>query len=322
MTHYTLFVGIDVSKAMLDIHVHCADETHPDESFRCENTEAGLKSLVATLRKRARSAVLAVGFEASGGYERHLGAALCAAGLAAYQLDAGQARHFARAERQRAKTDAVDAAMIARALMALHQRIEPYKHRPEAKKLISYIAMRETYVDQVTLYKARLETIDCPVLRKQVRAEIAHAQARAKDTAKQIQRIIATDEPMAAKARIVSSAPGIGPIICANLLARLPELGQVSSRAIAALLGVAPFDRQSGATSAIKRCSGGRPALRRALYLAAITIIRMKNGHLYQTFERLTKAGKPFKVAVVAVMRKLVIALNAMVATNTPWKTS
>jgi transposase len=314
---FTEFVGIDVSKAMLDVHYHPGGE-----SARFENSPEGLRHLIAVLARRAGSGTLAVGFEATGDYERHLGASLCAAGIPAYLLDAGQAKSYARAERQRIKNDAADAAMIARALMALHHRITPYTHRPQLKKLISYMQMRETFVDQTTLYKARLESIDCPQLRQQVLKDIEHAKDRAATLTRQMNALIAADHGMAEKARIIASAPGIGPIITANLIARMPELGQVSSRAIAALLGVAPFDRQSGTTNAIKRCSGGRPAARRSVYLAAITIIRMKKGHLHQTYERLIKAGKPFKVAVIAVMRKLIIALNAMTATKTPWKTS
>jgi transposase len=322
MTQFDCFVGIDVSKATLDIHFH------PEgTSQRLDNTSAGRKELARSLRRRAKNARLAVGFETSGGYERALGAALAdpamaKAGVVAFRLDASQVRSYAKAERLRAKTDPIDAALIARTIVALHARLTPYKHDPQAEKLVEHLRLRNLNVDQIVRLKASLEGIEDAALRRMITRQIASFQSIIALIETRIRAAIAADPARLERDRQLQSAPGVGPIVAATLLANLPELGSLSSRQVAALVGVAPYERQSGARNPAKKCSGGRPAVRRALYLAALSVIRMKSSLLKTTYARLIEKNKPFKVALNAVMRKLIVALNAMVAKNTSWKTA
>jgi transposase len=315
MTQFTLFVGIDISKDSLEVHIHPTGE-----HWRVENAKAGLKDLMGKLLRRAKAGGLAVGFEATGGYGRHLAAALFKAGLPAFQLDAGQAGDYGRAERHRIKTDRADAAMIARALMALHERLTPHVPNPQAARLAEHLRLRDATVAQIVLLKSHLECVDDAVVRRVITGQIRQFERTILLLEKLIRDLIRADEAMQARYTRLMSAPGVGPIVAATLLARLAELGSLSSRKIAALVGVAPFDRQSGASQRPKRCQGGRPLVRRALYLAALSIARMKKGALKTTYERLMAAGKPFKLAIVAVMRKLLIALNIMVAQKQDWK--
>jgi transposase len=315
MTQFSIFVGIDVAKATLDVAVHPGGE-----SFSCANSARGLRSLIARLERLARQGSLAIGFEASGGYERHLAAALHTAGLTAFRLDASQARNYARAERQIAKTDRLDAAMIARALMALHGCMEPLQHDPDAQKLAEYLRLRETLVDQKTLLKANLESLDDAFVRRTINGQITRIEATIVLIEKRMVELVAGNEAMRERYTLLLSAPGVGPIVAATLMARLAELGKLSSRAVAAIAGVAPYDRQSGATARPKRCAGGRPLVRKALYLAVLSIIRGKKPSPLKAFyTRLLEAGKPAKLAMVAVMRKLLVTLNSMVANNTQW---
>jgi len=319
MTQFTTFVGIDVSKATLDVYIH------PEGMQSCfANTPAGHKSLTQTLRRHAKTGPVAVAFEASGGYERMLGAALSVpvlvkAGITAFQLDASQARSFARAERQRAKTDRIDAAMIARAVMALHESMTPYRHDKDAEKLVEHLRLRDIHVDQIVQFKTSLENIQDAALRRIISSQIRTLQKSIVLVETLIRSLIAADPARAARDRQMQSVPGIGPIVSATLIGRLPELGSLSSREVAAMVGVAPYDNRSGKRTGAKRCSGGRPAVRRVLYLAALCVVRMKAGALRAVYDRLMANGKPFKVALNAVMRKMVVALNAMIAHDTTW---
>jgi transposase len=315
MTQFDIFVGIDVAKATLDVAVHPGGD-----HFSCPNSAKGLRSLVASLERLAGQGSLAIGFEASGGYERHLAGALHAAGLTAFRLDASQTRNYARAERQMAKTDRLDAAMIARAVKALHGGMEPCRPDPDAAKLAEYLRLREALVDQKTLLKANLESLDDAFVRRTINGQIARLEATVVLVEKRMRDLVAADQVLRERHRLLVSAPGVGPIVAATLMARLAELGSLSSRAVAAIAGVAPYDRQSGTATRSKRCAGGRPLVRKALYLAVLSIIREKSdSHLKAFYTRLREAGKPAKIAMVAVMRKLLVALNTMVAKNTEW---
>lgn len=310
-----LFVGIDVAKAELVIRLHPLGK-----AWRTSNDKAGLKALARRLEALTARYRLIVGFEATGGYERKLAALLDRLGLSAYLLDPAQVRSFARAERQLAKTDPLDAAVIARCLAALYRELTPYRHDPQAARLAEHVRLRDLAVTQTGQFTNQLESLDDPAMRRLVKAQIAKLKALAVRIEKAIASLIATSPDMAMRERLLRSAPGIGPIIAASLLARMPELGSLSSRQAAALVGVAPFDRQSGPTRKPGRCSGGRPDVRRHLYLAALTIARSKKGHLAQTCQRLRDAGKPAKVALIATVRKLIITLNAMLKSGETYR--
>jgi transposase len=319
MAQFSVFVGIDVSKARLD--VHCLFESEaPAVSWSVDNTAQGRKGLIDRLRRLGEPHRLGIALEASGGYERALLDALLVAGFAPYRLDAGQVRSFARAERLRAKTDPIDAALIARALRALHETMLPCRPDRLAQRLVPYLRLRDLYIRQIGQLRNTLENLDEPALNRIIGRQIAQIERLMLLVQTRMQELIAADPARAQLYTSLRSVPGVGPLTALFLIARLPELGTLSSRAVAALVGLAPYDRQSGATAAPRHCTGGRADLRRVLYMAALAISRSKRPNpLATTYRRLINAGKPFKIAIVAIMRKLVVAINAMIANKTQW---
>ena len=316
MAQFTLFVGVDVSKARLDVHCLPGGET-----FAVDNTGKGRKALVARLLGMTRAGgPLAVAFEASGGYERRLGKALVQGGLTAFLLHAGQTRSFAHARRQRAKTDRLDARTIAQAIGALHDGLTPYVFDARRERIAEHLRLRDRQIVTITMLKSQLEILEDAALRRIVTREIDQIERIVAMIEKAMRDAIAADAGLADLYRRLLAVPGVGPILAATLIGRLGELGTLSSRAVAAIAGLAPYDRQSGANDRPRRCGGGRADLRRALYMGALTIARMKKpSALKAAYKRLIEAGKPFKVAIVALMRKLLVAINAMVAKNENW---
>lgn len=316
MPQCELFVGIDVAKAELVIHLHPTGSC-----WRVANSAKALAGLGRRLKRLGGDHSLRVGFEASGGYERALGRLLGRLGIEAYLLDPARVRSFARAERRIAKTDPLDAALIARCLAAIHGELTPYAHDPQALRLAEHVRLRDLAVAQTIQIGNQLETIADRAMIRLIQAQIARLKALTLRIDLAIARIIASSAQLATRERLLRSAPGIGPIIAACLIARMPELGQLSSRQAAALAGLAPFDRQSGSSIKPARCSGGRHQVRRSLYLAALSILRSRKGHIAAAGIRLISAGKPKKVAIIAVARKLLVALNAMLKLDTPFAT-
>lgn len=315
MTQEELFVGIDVAKDELVMCLHPAGETR-----RFANSKTGLAALGRLLARLAKSARLRVGFEASGGYERALAILLDRLGIEAYLLDPARVRSFARAERQLAKTDPLDAAVIARCLAALHPGLVPYVHDADAVRLAEHVRLRDLAVAQTGQLRNQLESIADPAMRRLIDQQIAKLRIVITRIEKALAALVAASPDLAQRERLLRSVPGVGPIVAACLLARMPELGRISSRQAAALAGVAPFDRQSGNTSKTRRCQGGRPLVRRALYLAALSIARSGKSNLANIAQRLKNAGKPNKLALNALMRKLIVTLNAIAKHNTPYR--
>lgn len=315
MPQFDIFVGIDVSKDELVIQLHPTATL-----WRVANTKSGVAGLGRRLAQLARDHAVAVGFEASGGYERKLAIMLDTLELTAFLLDPARVRHFARAERQLAKTDPLDAAVIARCLAALHDDLTAYTHDAQAIRLAEHVRLRDLAVAQAIQLGNQLETIADPALHRLIGAQVAKLKALILRLEKATAAVIAASPDLATRERLLRSAPGVGPVVAACLLARIPELGRLSSRQVAALAGVAPFDRQSGKSAKPGHCTGGRPAVRRALYLAALSISRSRKGPLAAANQRLREAGKPPKVALVATMRKLLLTLNAMLKTQTPYQ--
>lgn len=314
MPQHETFVGIDVAKGELVLHLH-----PQGQCWRVTNDKRGLAALGRRLQRLADGRTLKLGFEASGGYERGLARLLDALGLEAYLLDPARVRSFARAERQIAKTDPLDAALIARCLAAIHDQLTPYVHDRQALRLAEHVRLRDLAVAQAVQLNNQLETLADAAMRRLVQAQIARLKAMALRIERQVARLIAASPDLAARECLLRSAPGVGPIVAATLIARLPELGRLSSRQIAALAGLAPFDRQSGNSTRPARCTAGRPAVRRALYLAALAIVRSGKHPLANIAKRLTTAGKPPKLAIIATARKLLITLNAMLKNNTAY---
>ena len=314
MTHSELFVGIDIAKDELVLYFHPTGDMR-----RIANSRTGLATLGKQLVRLGRDHILRIGFEASGGYERALAILLDRLELEAYLLDPARVRSFGRAERRLAKTDPLDASQIARCLAALHPQLTRHVHDPKAVQLAEHVRLRDLAIAQAVQMGNQLESIADRAVRKLIAAQVARLRALALRIEKAIAVLIAASPDLARRERLLRSAPGVGPIVAACLLARMPELGRLSSRQAAALVGVAPFDRQSGNTTRPARCQGGRPTVRRALYLAALSIARTGKSHLASIGKRLKNAGKPNKLALVAIMRKLIITLNAMIKNDTPF---
>jgi transposase len=318
-----VFVGIDVAKARLDVHLHPAGTR-----FAVANDRAGLKALLArlaALSSRADGGAadgtrLTVGFEASGGYERHLARALWRAGLRAIRLDPAQVRAFARAGRRRAKTDPIDAETIARCLAAFADRLPAYAPDEAAERLAEHVAERARLVAEAAALDGYRDTRDGPFVRRLIDARRRLLAAQLVLLDRQIARLIAADPRLAARARLITSAPGAGPVLAATLLARLPELGHLDGGRIAALVGVAPHARQSGGTDRGGLCRGGRADVRRVLYMATPSAVRCRAGRIRAFYDRLRAAGKPAKLAIVAAMRKFLTILNAMVRDERAWQ--
>lgn len=300
-------VGIDVAKHRLDVSLGA-------ERFWVSNDAAGQRRLVERLMGLS---VSAIGLEASGGYERAARRALQEAGLPVRMVDSWRLRQFARACGRHAKTDPLDADMIARFVQTMPEvpQVEPDPAREQLADLVSY---RDSLVDlKVRLVNQAAQLADNQL----VAMTTARIQALKDDIAlidRRIRALVRSDSKLRHKLEILCSAPGVGFVVAVTLLARLPELGNCCPKKIAALVGVAPFDNQSGRSRQTAHIARGRPAPRARLYLAVLT--QLRRCPWAQAFrDKLTASGKPKMVAVVALMRRLLVALNAMIKQNRPW---
>jgi len=302
------YIGIDVSKATLDI------AALPDgESWTVTNDDQGLAELTPHLV--ALAPVLIV-LEATGGYEMLPALTLAKAGLPIAVVNPRQVRDFAKAMGQLAKTDALDAGILA----AFAQRVRPAP-RPlpdEAAQLLdSLLTRRRQLIEMLTAEKNRLGVARGPV-KRDIGQHIRWLEKRLADVDGDLQDAVAASPLYQAKADLLRSVPGIGPVTTLTLLASLPELGHLSRHQIAALVGVAPMNRDSGTLRGKRMVWGGRAPVRAVLYMAALVGLK-HNPILRMFYDRLRAAGKPFKVAVTACMRKLLTILNAMLHQNRRW---
>lgn len=309
MTPQERFVGIDVSKASLDIAVL------PEERvWRVEREEASIAGLVKELRTLAPSLIV---LEATGGLESPLTAALATAGLPVAVVNPRQARDFAKATGRLSKTDALDAQVLARLGQTLRPPVRALKNE-ETQELEALLTRRRQIVEMLTMEKNRLPSAGQRV-RKDITAHIAWLTKRLKDVDGDLQSAIAASDFWRIKDDIIRSLPGAGKVLSTTLLASLPELGTLNRRQIAALVGVAPFNCDSGTMRGSRHIWGGRASVRSVLYMATITAIRC-NPVIRDFHGRLRAAGKKPKVAITACMRKLLTILNSMVRSNTPWQ--
>jgi len=302
------YVGIDVSKATLDI------ATLPDgESWTVTNDDPGLAELTARLV--ALAPVLIV-LEATGGFEMLAALTLANVGLPIAVVNPRQVRDFAKAMGQLAKTDALDAGMLAD--FARRVRPAPRPLPDEAAQLLeSLLTRRRQIVDMLTAEKNRLGFARGPV-KRDIRQHIRWLEKRLTDVDGDLQDAITASPLYQAKATLLRSVPGVGQVTTLTLLASLPELGQLSRHQIAALVGVAPMNRDSGTMRGKRMVWGGRAPVRAVLYMAALVGLK-HNPVLRAFYERLRAAGKPFKVAATACMRKLLTILNAMLHQHRRW---
>lgn len=311
MTQNRTFVGIDVAKAHLDVAL-------PGKDLRLANDARGRRCLLARLAalRAAGEGDLLVGLEASGGYERPLLDELVAAGFDARLVEPRRVRRFAEACGLNAKNDRIDARLVARFLAAVETR--PAEIDPAAEALAELVAARRRLCGERERMTQALERIADPMLARLQRRRLRQVVADILLLDKAIAGRIKADPVMAPRAARIRQVPGVGPVLAATLLAELPELGRLDRRRLAALAGVAPWDRDSGGQRGPRRIRGGRVAVRNVLYMAALSAGRC-NPALASLRARLIENGKKPKVALVAVMRKLLTILNAILRDDTEW---
>ncbi|BCZ76402.1 IS110 family transposase [Paraburkholderia terrae] len=302
------YVGIDVSGAFLDVAIHPTDET-----FRVANDADAIDQLVVRL-SALRPALIVM--EATGKLELAVLKALCQARLPAVAVNPRQVRDFARATGRRAKTDRIDALVIAHFGQAVGPVVRPLDDE-QTEQLQALVMRRLQLIDMLTAEKNRLKRAH-HAARESLRDHIKWLEQQLDVAERDIDGFLRTSPAWRQKEDLLRSVPGIGPTAAATLIGFMPELGSLSRREIAALAGVAPFNADSGNHTGKRHIHGGRAIVRRALYMACVPALRF-NPVVRAFYDRLKKAGKPSKVALTACMRKLLIMLNAMVRNLTPW---
>jgi transposase len=306
------FVGIDVSKDRLDVHVLPSQQT-----FAVARNGEGLDRLAAELRALAPRLVV---LEATGGFEVTVAAALAGAGLPLAVINPRQIRDFARATGRLAKTDALDAQIIA--LFAERIRPEP---RPvaaaEAQLLAELVARRRQLVEMIGMESNRRRQARAPKVRRTLETMLKTLEAQLSELDREIDGAVRGSPAWRAADDLLTSVPGVGDITARTLIAELPELGRLDRRRIAALVGIAPINRDSGQMRGRRTIAGGRTAVRNALFMATLTAIRW-NPVIKAHYTQLTRRGRPKKVAIVACMRRLLGILNAIIRTASPWQTA
>ncbi len=309
MTLHQNVIGVDVAKDWIDVF-----DPSTGCARRIEMTSRALKAFAA------RCAGALVVLEASGGYERPLLDMLEAAGAAYARVNPRQAREFARATGRLAKTDRVDARVLADMGRMLDLAPTPPVD-PARRRLAGLAARREDIVAAITKEAQRLHMARDAFVRRDIASLLRLLKARRVRIEKEIAAQIRASSDLAEAERRLRSAPGVGPAVAAILLARFPELGRIDRRAAAALAGLAPHACDSGRYSGKRKIWGGRADVRRALYIAAFIASRC-DPHLRDFRRRLAEAGKPFKVIIIAVARRLLVAINAMIRDGRHYRTT
>lgn len=306
MSTYGVVVGIDVSKDWLDVALG-------SESLRVANDTNGVGGLTARLNV---AGVHLVVMEATGGYETLLATAIAGSGLRLAVVNPRQVRDFAKATGRLAKNDRIDAHVIAAFGEAVEPKIVSLPDE-QMRELQELIARRSQLVGMRVQETNRLAMMQ-GALRKQIKAHIAWLDKAIGEVNTDLTSRLRTCAAWREKDELYRSFKGVGPITSSTLMADLPELGTLDRRAIAALVGIAPFNRDSGSFRGRRSIWGGRAQVRHVLYMAATTAIRF-NPVIKTFYEQLRTRGKPHKVALVACMRKIITILNAMARHNTPW---
>jgi transposase len=305
-----VFVGIDVAKDRLDVHV-----LPSGEALAFLNDDAGVSQITTLLAGLPAALVV---LEATGGYEAGLAADLAAADLPVAIVNPRQVRDFARATGRLAKTDRIDAALLA--LFAERIRPEP---RPmpdaQAQALAELVARRRQVVEMIVMEGNRRRCARNPKVRAAIDATLAVLRAQLAGLDGDIESAVRTSPLWRATEDLLRSVPGIGGVTARTLIADLPELGHLDRRRLAALVGVAPVNRDSGQQRGYRAIAGGRASLRNALFMATLVAVR-RNAVLKAHYEALVARGRPKKVALIACIRRLLGILNAIVRTKTPWQ--
>jgi transposase len=301
-------VGIDVSKSVLDVSAYPSGNT-----WQVEYSAPGITALAEELAALGPAVVVV---EATGGLEISLTAALGVAGLPVAVVNPRQVRDFARATGRLAKTDKLDAQLLAR-FGAMVQ--PPARPLPDAqhRELQAIVTRRQQLIEMLTAERNRLRRTT-PRVRQQIEVHVQWLREQLREVDRDLETFLRSSPLWQEDAKVLRSVPGVGPIVTATLIARLPELGSLNCKQVAALVGVAPFNRDSGTLRGKRTVWGGRGALRTALYMATLVATR-HNPVLRAFYQRLCDAGKPKKVALIACMRKLLIILNSMIKNHRTW---
>jgi transposase len=303
------YCGIDVSKDRLDVVV-----LPEEKSFSVGNDAAGWAELVEQLRGFS---IAAIGIEASGGYERGVMRALLAAGMPVRQVNPFRLRQFAKASGVLAKTDPIDTRMIA-SFVAIMPTRPAQRHAPSVERLAEMLAVRRQLSAEKVAAENASSLLENAMLRRLSSRRIGRLAADIDMLDRSLVEIVAADAALGHRYELLTSMPGVGPVLACTLIALLPELGSMSRKQVAALVGVAPYAFESGKLKG-KRCIwGGRAPIRHMLYMAAMSASNW-NPALRAFHTRLKGAGKLPKVAIVAVMRKMITTLNAMVRDDVVW---
>lgn len=303
-------VGIDVSKARLDVHVHPVGE-----SFAVDNDEAGVVALCQRLGRL--EGLAGIGLEASGRYERLAVAQLAAAKLPVVVLNPAQVRHYGQALGQRAKTDPIDARLIALFMQAVRPEQRPLADA-QTEELGALMTRRRQLVQMLVTERLRRQQAPKGIVRVSMARLVTTLEEALRELDAEIDKTVRGTPVWRDKEDLLASVPGIGKIIARTLLAEMPELGTLTPKQAAALAGLAPYTRQSGKWRGKSFIGGGRTVVRTALYMGAMVASRF-NPTLKAFRDRLIAAGKPKRVAIVAVARKLLIILNAILRDQKPW---
>lgn len=303
------YVGIDVAKAKLDVASYPSQVTDTQP-----NTEDGIAALVKVLQAAAPALIVV---EATGGYELPLVRGLVEAALPVIVVNPRQVRDFAKATGQLAKTDTIDAQVLA--LFAARVQ-PPVRPQPDAatQELAALLARRRQLVEMITAEKHRRSRAT-PAIRKSIQAHLRWLEKQLTSLDADLTQRIRQSPVWQAHEEVLRSVPGVGPVMSRTVLADLPELGTLTRRQMAALVGVAPLNRDSGTWRGARTCWGGRAPVRTALYMATLVATRC-NPVIRGTYQALCARGKKRKVALVACMRKLLTILNAMLKHQTPWQ--
>lgn len=302
-------MGIDVSKSHLDVAIRPSGK-----SWTEANDGKGIRSLVDALTDLNP---LLIVMESTAGLEMAVAVDLAAAGLPVAIVNPRQVRDFARATGKLAKTDRIDARILARFAEMVRPEVRPLKDE-QVQELSALISRRRQIVEMLTAEKNRLTTAPKRI-QKDIKAHIQWLEKRLDNVDDEIQKRIKASPIWREKEAILQSVPGVGPVLSASLLCDLPELGRLNRRQVAALVGVAPLNRDSGLFRGKRKVWGGRANIRAVLYMATLSSVRA-NSVLKLFYNRLCGEGKPPKVALTACMRKLITILNSMIKNNTPWR--
>jgi transposase len=315
LSSFSNFVGVDVGSERLDVHV-----LPVRKSFVVANDEDGWKGLVTELSSVVKQEVgeTLVVLEATGGYERRAALTLEAAGFRVSVVNPRRARDFAKGQGVRAKTDKLDARMLAS--FAMKGDVVPRRLPDEKQRLLDDLVRRRgNLVEMRTMEENRGRMPENEFVQTSQQAHLAFLDGQIKEIELEIEKFISSNEEMKARNELVQSVPCVGPCTARELLAGLPELGSASRREIVALAGLAPYTHDSGKHMGKREIGGGRFYLRRALFMAVVSGVRL-NSVIREFYLRLKDSGKPTKVAMVACMRKLLLILNAMVRDGKPWQ--